>query len=151
MSVSVQRENFAARVGRWSARHWKKAVFGWLAFVVLAFAIGGLVGTKTLSLTAAGPGESGDAQRILNNGFEQPAKELVLVQSASAVASSPEFRAVVRDVVRRLEAQPNVTNVDSPFAPASDKVSADGHSALVEFDIRGELEDAADKVVPIEA
>ena len=152
MSVSAQRENLAARVGRWSARHWKKAVFGWLAFVVVAFGIGGMIGTKSLSLTAAGPGESGDAQRILNNGFQQPAKELVLVQSASAVASSAEFRAVVRDVVRRLEAQPNATNVDSPFASASGgKVSADGHSALVEFDIRGKLEDAADKVTPIEA
>ncbi|MFL5407665.1 MAG: hypothetical protein ACJ79O_17700, partial [Myxococcales bacterium] len=89
-------------MGRWSARHWKKAVFGWLAFVVVAFGIGGMVGTKSLSLTAAGPGESGNAQRILNNGFEQPAKELVLVQSASAVASSAEFRAVVQNVARRL-------------------------------------------------
>jgi len=153
MSVSVKRENLAARVGRWSARHWKKAVFGWLAFVVVAFGIGGLIGTKSLSLTAAGPGESGTAQRILNKGFEQPAKELVLVQGASAVASSAEFRAVVQDVLRRLEAQPNVTNVDSPFAPGSGggKVSADGHSALVEFDIRGDVEDAADKVTPIEA
>src|SRR5438046_4534434 len=152
MSVSDKQQNFAARVGRWSARHWKKAVFGWLAFVVVAFAIGAMVGTKSLSLTAAGPGQSGDAQRILNNGFEQPAKELVLVQSASAVASSAEFRAVVQDVLRRLEAQPNVINVDSPFAPATGgKVSADGHSALVEFDIRGDVEDAADKVTPIEA
>jgi uncharacterized membrane protein YdfJ with MMPL/SSD domain len=152
MSVSVQRENVAARVGRWSARHWKKAVFGWLAFVVVAFAIGAMVGTKSLSATEPGPGESGTAQRILNNGFEQPAKELVLVQSASAVASSAEFRAVVQDVVRRLEAQPNVTNVDSPFAPGSGgKVSGDRHSALVEFDIRGDAEDAADKVAPIEA
>ena len=41
MSVSVKRENLAARVGRWSARHWKTAVFGWLAFVVVAFVIGG--------------------------------------------------------------------------------------------------------------
>jgi RND superfamily putative drug exporter len=152
MSVSVQRENLAARVGRWSARHWKKAVFGWLAFVVLAFAIGAMVGTKSLLANEPGPGESGDAQRILNKGFEQPGKELVLVQSASAVASSAEFRAVVQDVVRRLEAQSNATNVDSPFAPGNGgQVSDDGHSALVEFDIRGKLEDAADKIGPIEA
>src|SRR5437870_12374245 len=26
-------ENLAARAGRWSAAHWKSAVFGWLAFV----------------------------------------------------------------------------------------------------------------------
>ena len=40
MAGSVQRENLAARAGRWSARHWKAAVFGWLAFVFVAFALG---------------------------------------------------------------------------------------------------------------
>ena len=38
--------NLAARMGRWSAAHWKTATFGWLAFVVVAFALGGMVGTK---------------------------------------------------------------------------------------------------------
>ena len=33
--------NLAGRMGRWSAHHWKTAVFGWLAFVVVAFAAGG--------------------------------------------------------------------------------------------------------------
>jgi RND superfamily putative drug exporter len=123
-----------------------------LAFVVVAFAIGSVVGTKTLSTTQPGPGESGTAQRILNKGFEQPAKELVLVQSGSLAATSPAFRAVVQDVVRRIEAQPNATNVDSPLAAGSSgKVSADGHSALVEFDLRGKFEDAKDKIAPIEA
>ena len=32
--------NLAARMGRWSADHWKTATFGWLAFVVVAFALG---------------------------------------------------------------------------------------------------------------
>ncbi len=30
----MPKQNFAARAGRWSAQHRKKAVFGWLAFVV---------------------------------------------------------------------------------------------------------------------
>ena len=30
--------NLAARMGRWSAAHWKTATFGWLAFVIVAFA-----------------------------------------------------------------------------------------------------------------
>ena len=33
-----RRPNLAARVGRWSAAHWKTATFGWLALVLLAFA-----------------------------------------------------------------------------------------------------------------
>jgi uncharacterized membrane protein YdfJ with MMPL/SSD domain len=150
MTGSVQRENFAARAGRWSARHWKKAVFGWLAFVLASFAIGSMLGTDALSVNDPGPGESGRVQQTLNNEFEQPAKELVLVQSSSLAASSAEFRAAVRDVIRRLQAQPNVTNVTSPFAAGNaGRVSSDAHSALVDFDIRGKSEDAQDKVEPI--
>ena len=150
MAGSVHRENLAARAGRWSARHWKTAVFGWLAFVLVAFYLGMVVGTNSLSVNEPGPGESGRVQRILNDEFEQPAKELVLVQSSSLTAASARFHAAVQDVVRRLEAQPNATNIESPFAPGSaGRVSSDGHSALVEFDIRGKSEDAKDKVEPI--
>src|SRR5205814_1349350 len=150
MAGSVQRENFAARAGRWSARHWKKAVFGWLAFVLASFAIGSVLGTHQLSVNDPGPGESGRVQQILNDEFKQPAKELVLVRSSSLTASGAEFRAAVRDVIRRLQAQPNVTNVTSPFAAGNaGRVSSDAHSALVDFDIRGKSDDAQDKVAPI--
>jgi heme transporter len=37
---------FAGRMGRWSARHRKTAIWGWIAFVVVAVAIGGAVGTQ---------------------------------------------------------------------------------------------------------
>ena len=150
MAGSVQRENLAARAGRWSARHWKTAVFGWLAFVLAAFALGSVVGTNFLSANEPGPGESGSVQQILNKEFEQPAKELVLVQSSSLTARSPQFHAAVGDVIHRLKAQPNVTNVSSPFAAGDGgRISSDGRSALVEFDIRGKFEDAQDKVDPI--
>ena len=44
----MQKQNLAARAGRWSAQHRKKAVFGWLAFVIAAVFIGGQIGTKTI-------------------------------------------------------------------------------------------------------
>ena len=47
------KHNLAARMGRWSADHWKTATFGWLAIVVGAFAIGGAVGTKTIDPNTA--------------------------------------------------------------------------------------------------
>src|SRR5436190_7777223 len=151
-SCSEQSEDLAARVGRWSARHWKAAVFGWLAFVIIAFGLGQMVGTKSLSTTDPGPGESGRVQQILNSQFEQPAKELVLLQNSSLAATSARFHAAVQDVVRRLASQPNVTNIDSPFTPGNaGQVSSDGHSALVEFDIRGKSDDAQDKGKPIVA
>jgi hypothetical protein len=39
----------AGRAGRWSAAHRKAAIFGWIVFIVAASAIGGALGTKTLS------------------------------------------------------------------------------------------------------
>jgi hypothetical protein len=36
MTPLSQSHNVAARMGRWSASHWKTTVFGWLAFVVAA-------------------------------------------------------------------------------------------------------------------
>ena len=41
-----QNRNLAARMGRWSAAHWKTATFGWLALVVVAFGLGGQIGTN---------------------------------------------------------------------------------------------------------
>jgi RND superfamily putative drug exporter len=54
--------NIAARMGRWSARHRKTAIFGWLAFVVVAVVVGGAVGTKALDQDELGVGESARAQ-----------------------------------------------------------------------------------------
>ena len=40
---STRPTNLAARMARWSAHHRKKAIFGWLAFALVAFAIGNSV------------------------------------------------------------------------------------------------------------
>src|SRR5438034_11059484 len=118
MSHARQNSSLAARVGRWSAAHWKTATFGWLALVLVAFAIGGQVGTKQADPTKAGPGESGRMDRILDAGFKVPASESVLIQSPSARAGTPAFDAAVKDVVARLAALPAVKNVRSPLDPA---------------------------------
>ena len=39
MSPLKHSKSLAARMGRWSASHWKTAVFGWLAFVVASVSI----------------------------------------------------------------------------------------------------------------
>ena len=75
--------NIAARMGRWSARHRKTAIFGWLAFVVAALAVGGALGTKALDPDELGIGESARAQSIIDSGaFADTASESVLVTSA---------------------------------------------------------------------
>jgi uncharacterized membrane protein YdfJ with MMPL/SSD domain len=141
----------AARMGRWSANHWKTATFGWLAFVAIAFVLGGMVGTKELSEADMLTGESARAQRILDDaGFGQPESELVLVQSASGSARNPAFRRAVVDVVAAIEATGVATNVRSPYQPGNaGQIAKDGHSALVQFDITGDPDKAVDKVEPL--
>jgi RND superfamily putative drug exporter len=142
--------NLAARMGRWSASHWKTATFGWLALVVVAFGVGGMVGLKNPDPNTAGPGQSGRMDRILHEGFKRPAAENVLVQSTTAKAGTAAFDAAVKDVVARVSREADVRNVRSPLARGNaDQISKDGHSALVGFDIRGEIDKAPDKVGPI--
>jgi len=141
--------NLAARMGRWSARHWKTATFGWLAFVLVAFGLGGTVGTRNID-NAAGPGESGRMDRILEVGFKQPAAERVLIQSRSARAGTPAFDAAVADVVARISKLADVQDVRSPLTSGNaDRVSKDKRSALVEFKIRGAKDEAVDKIDPV--
>src|SRR3954447_14528676 len=90
--------NLAARAGRWSAQHRKKAIWGWLALVVLAFAIGNAVGTKTQDTAQSGVGQSGRAERTLDNAFPKHQVEQVLIQSGNTTATDPSFRAVVGDL-----------------------------------------------------
>src|SRR6476469_7643065 len=124
MTPPRSHSNLAARMGRWSAHHWKAATFGWLAFVVVAFGLGGLAGVRKVDSTRPGPGESGRMNRILDAGFAQPANESVLIQSRTAAAGSPAFDAAVGDVVTRISRVTVVHNV------RRGAVSEDGHSAL---------------------
>ena len=141
--------NVAARMGRWSASHWKIATFGWLAFVLVAFGLGGMAGTKNID-NAAGPGESGRKDRILEAGFKPPAAENVLVQGRSARVGTAAFDAVIADVVTRVSELTDVRNIRSPLDAGNGRlISKDGHAALVQFDIRGPKENAVDKIAPV--
>ena len=145
-----QSHNVAARMGRWSADHWKTATFGWLAFVLVAFALGGMAGTKTIDPNEPGPGESGRMDAILDAGFKQPAGESVLIQSDSLRVTDPAFAAVIDDVVARIETLGVVQNVRSPLDPENaGQIAPDERAALVEFEIRGDADDAADKIGPV--
>jgi RND superfamily putative drug exporter len=143
MLQARKHSNLAARMGRWSAAHWKTATFGWLALLVVAFAVGGQIGTKTIDPNTSGPGESGRMDRILNDGFKLPADESVLIQSSSARAGEPGFDAAVADVVQRVSKLAAVQSVQRGA------VAKGRHAALVEFEIRGKKNDAGDKLGPV--
>src|SRR5918998_4369443 len=115
----MQSRNFAARAGRWSAQHRKKAILGWFAFVILATVLGGMVGQQTLSDEDMGNGESKRADQIVEAaGFPDDTGESVLIQGRDGLrVGDPGYTAVVKDVVGTLERTKGVTNVESPLDP----------------------------------
>jgi RND superfamily putative drug exporter len=145
-----KKRNIAARMGHWSARHRKIAIWGWLGAVVLAFVVGNLVGTNNLKPEDTGVGESGRVDKILGDEFETPAGERIMIQSPTLKASSPKFKAVINDVVSRFQGMKNVTDVQSPLQEGnSNLISEDGRTALVDLEIAGDPDDAVDKIGPI--
>src|SRR5262245_54966501 len=143
--------NIAARAGRWSAAHWKTATFGWLALVLVAVAVGNAFGTVKLANSEQSTGESARAQALLDrSGFHDHAGESVLVQSPTLTASDARFVREVQTVLARLRALPGIEGLRTPltFVNAG-QISKDGHSALIEFEMKGDPETAADRVPPV--
>jgi uncharacterized membrane protein YdfJ with MMPL/SSD domain len=144
--------NIAARMARWSARHRKKAIFGWLALAVGFFAISLASPMKQIVYETSQPGESGRAEEILYEDFKQPAGESILIQNDSLRATAPAFQAVVRDVIAESSKLDAVAKVESPFDEGNTgQVSDDKHSVVVPLEIRGDSEDASDKIDPVVA
>jgi RND superfamily putative drug exporter len=145
------RGNIAARAGRWSAEHWKTAVSAWLAFCVVAIALGSVAGTRMLEQSDTAAGGTRKAEQILKDaGFTDRAGESVLVQSTSQTVGAPAFRSTIADVVRLVSAQPDVRRVRSPLVPGNGgQVSRDRRSALVQFEIAGVQDKADKKVQPV--
>src|SRR5581483_1233371 len=97
-------------------------------------------------------GEAATALRMpANGGLVQPATENVLIQSRRYTASDPQFAALIAVTSATLAPQPNVTNLQDPMFKQGNggRVSPDGHSALISFDIKGDPNDAKNKVAPI--
>jgi RND superfamily putative drug exporter len=147
----VPKTNLAGAAARWSSSHWKLAAFGWIAVAVAAVLLGNAVGAEQMKSWAISNGDSRRAEQILDqSGFRLPARESVLVQSRDLTAGRPAFRAAVADVVATVRSQPVVTNVAAPVGGrGAGLVSADRHSALVEFDVRGDADRAKQKIAPV--
>jgi RND superfamily putative drug exporter len=147
--------NFAARMGRWSARHRKTAIFGWLAFVIASLVIGGAIGTKNLEDGDTTVGEARKADKIIENAFPKKADEqveFVLVQSKTLKTDDPAFEAAIADVTKTLDTFPEVRKLQSPLdAGHADQISDDGRSALVEFSPKGDYDQATAYIEKIEA
>ncbi|MFM9628546.1 MULTISPECIES: MMPL family transporter [Streptomyces] len=142
------KRNLAAALGRWSAEHRKTAVFGWLVLVVLVMTLGSSAGQVNLTEADYGTGDSGRAERILQDaGLTEPAGELIYIRSDELTTDSPAFTKAVADTTDALEATGLVARVRTP--DTTQLVSADKHAALIQYDVKGDPDTAADRVQPV--
>jgi uncharacterized membrane protein YdfJ with MMPL/SSD domain len=155
-SAQMQRAmNIAGRMGAWSAHHWKTAVFGWLACVIVLFAFGNMVvGFKQLDINDSGVGQSHKADQVLKDAFPEraPQTELVLVQSTSRTVDDPAFRATVAAVIGSVKSSPAIKSLDSPYDPRhSSLISDDRHAAMVQFELKGDSDQAQKNIDALSA
>jgi RND superfamily putative drug exporter len=133
------------RVAGWSARHRVVTVVGWLLLVAAVYAAGHAVGTK--NLTAYDPGQAGTAERVLNQvapAQQDAYPEEVLIQAqgrGETFTADPAMRQAVSQVAASLAAQPGyATSIRTPLSAGGQSlVSANGQSALVTFDVPGDV------------
>ncbi len=128
------------RTARASSRRPKLTIALWLAMIVALVAGGALVGTKSLSTSASGTGESATAyQRLSSAHLLPPAVESVLVRSADHAAAASAAAAVARATTKLPQVQSTHT------------LSRDGgRTMLVQVALRGDPSKADKHVAPVE-
>jgi RND superfamily putative drug exporter len=132
------------RIARWSAEHRWRAVLGWVAFVVICVAVGGMAGTASQTDAQQAVGEWGRAERMLADAhFTDPAVENVLITARSGPLDQAAATAAAGEAGRRLRGLPEVAQVSQPVR------SPGGTAVLVRAEMTGDPQDAADRVQPL--
>ncbi|GAA1123136.1 MMPL family transporter [Streptomyces javensis] len=121
-----------------------------MLLVILALAVGSMTGRVDVTESEQVPGESGRVSKILDEaGIDDAAGETVLIQAKGGglTANDPAFRKAVDAVLAGVRDTGQVTALRSPYETKT--ISADRRSALVQFEMRGEAEKAADHIQPV--
>ena len=142
--------NLAARMGHWSATHRKTAIWGWVAFVAVAVLIGRAVAPQQLQGPDNFSGEAGTAETALYASGLRPNTEHVFFQGKTLTIRDARYRAAIQQATSELAHTRYVRNVVSPLGGGDAAVSADGRSALVDFEISGDSLEAAKRLGPAE-
>jgi len=144
--------NLAAASGAWSAGNRRKAIFGWLVFVVAAYLVGGVVGQRNLTDAQMGNGQSGQGTSVFEKAFPYHSGEEVLLQGRTMAARDETVLvAGVGDLVTRLRMLKTVADIQSPVSVPGAVLSpalrsADGRSMLVSFEVAGNSNQAQTNV-----
>lgn len=137
--ASVRLASAAARAAQ---RRPKTIIAVWLLLVVVCIASGALAGTRSLTDVQSEVGQSAKADALLQReGLRDPASESILITAPSAATAS----AAAADLTRGAAALREVASVTGP-AQSTDLVADGGRIVLVQAQLRGDPDDAADHV-----
>jgi RND superfamily putative drug exporter len=154
-SAPAAKRNLGARMGRWSARHRKKATLVWLALVIAAFGLKAALPMKVIDKQDAGVGEARRADKMIDAAFGKDKHQLgefVIVQSTTKTVDDPEFRGAVDETLTALGRFKQVENLRSPFAAGNaGQISSDRRTALIQFSPHGAYKDAVEYIDDISA
>ncbi|HEY7618518.1 MAG TPA: MMPL family transporter [Solirubrobacteraceae bacterium] len=139
--AEAQPRGLVARVARWSTRHRRTVVLGWIALLVVTLGISGAVGTKYSNNFSLSGTESQRATDLLKRDFPAQAgdEDAIVLHARQGSVSDPAVRARVEPVLKRIAGLPHVTGVASPYAAGGRQaISKDGKIAFatVTFDQR---------------
>ena len=128
-----------------SARHPKTMVALWLILIAGCIFAGAAAGTRTLSHSGSGTGESSKADAALSTAhLRSPATESVLVRSGNARTTG----AAVAALELRARRVPTVASVQGP-REAPELSRAGGRLQLVQVQLRGDPDHGSDHVAPL--
>ncbi len=127
-------DGWLSRLGAWSVKHLRLVLLGWLVAVAL---FGAFAPQVESALSGAGWQDSGSesvrARAVIAKefaGLGSSALQIVVHDSAEAVASDPVAQGVLGEVAARLKADPRISTVVPPRPGIS--VSRDGRTAVVQ-------------------
>ena len=145
----MSRTSIASRAARWSAKHRRIAILGWIAFVVLSVVIGGKVG-REIAEEDLGNGESRQGEQILAGtrlsrqrdgaGPRPGTRRPQALTTRPSRPRSPRW-------LRQLSHVEHVTEIESPLTNSNaGQDSAYRRSAIVTFELRGGDDVVVDRV-----
>lgn len=133
------------RTARASARRPKTTLLLWMTLIVGLLVAGMQVGTREMTATEAGVGESAQAQRLLDEAhLTDPAVESILISSDDPETTAAAAAALADSVG-------GAADVGAVSAPGDPALSADeGRAQLVQVTLLGDPEHASDHVAALQ-
>ncbi|SDD75793.1 MMPL family transporter [Streptomyces prasinopilosus] len=141
----MRKKPATVRIARWSATHPWSAIGLWVVFVALCLLLGGAAGSHKISDEESGVGESGRAGRITAAGDfpEKPEENVLITAEDGRTFDAGAAREAAQDLSRRMRSLPEVEDV-APAVP-----SPDGRALLVTVTMKGDTENADQRVQPL--